>query len=97
MMNINNLDAQSLAVTVVIAVFVAVVTEVTKYFDKNEKLSARAIQLLTLVLGLIGGLIALSVFGGDFSTYVWLGLAGGVMSSGIYELVTKLVPLDLNK
>lgn len=81
------MDNQTLAVTIVIAIFIAVISEITK---KIVKLEAQQIHLLNLILGVVGGFASMQVFGGDFSTNIGLGLTGAVLAPGVYEFVTKM-------
>lgn len=81
------MDNQTLAVTIVIAIFIAVISEVTK---KIVKLEAQQIHLLNLILGVVGGVAAMKMFGGDFSSNIGIGLTGSVLAPGVYEFVTKM-------
>lgn len=85
------MDNQTIAVIIVIAVSIAVISEIDKKFFA---LDAQQIHLLNLLLGIGGGIIAMNIFGGDFATNIFMGLAGAVTAPGVYELVTKLFKLD---
>lgn len=85
-MNITN----EIATIIVIAVIVAVVTEIIKHTHLDKYMDNKLTNLLTLALGLILGLIAQYVFNGEFAQYIAIGLAGAVMSSGVYEYVQNL-------
>ena len=71
----------------VVAIFVAILTEVIKAFDRDNALNANMINLMTLWLGWIGSIICMWAFKGDFVTYTFMGLSAGVLSPGIYEHV----------
>lgn len=79
-----------LAAILVIAIGVAFIIEILKHTKINDRLSTDLIHILTLVLGLIGGLIAMYITGGLFAMYVVIGLTGAVLSSGIYEFIKSL-------
>lgn len=82
-----NLSSQTLAITLVVAIFVAILTEVVKAFDKGHTLNANMINLMTLWLGWLGAMLCMWAFQGDFVTYTFMGLSAGVLSPGIYEYV----------
>lgn len=81
------METQTLAITIVIAIVIAVVSEIIK---KIVKLEAQQIHLLNLILGVVGGIAAMKIFGGDFATNIFIGLTGSVLAPGIYEFVTKM-------
>ena len=86
------MDNQTIAVVLVIAIVIAVISEVVKKFFKMD---AQQIHLLNLLLGVGGGLVSMYFFGGDFATNIFMGLTGAVTAPGLYELTTKLFKLDL--
>lgn len=85
-MNITN----EIATIIVIAVIVAVVTEIIKVTPLSKHMNDKLTNLLTLALGLVCGLCAMYIVGGQFAEYITIGLAGAVMSSGVYEYVNNL-------
>lgn len=85
------------AAIIVIALIVAIIVEVTKHTPLNDKLSVDLVQLLTLLLGLTGGLIAMRLMGGGFAEFVMIGLTGAVASNGVYDLVKNLTNGKLTK
>ena len=89
-MNILNLEGNSLAVALVIAIFVALFVEVLKYFDKKSVFTANFINLLSLVVGWSLAMIAMKLLGGELDQYTFIGLGAGVASSGIYEITNNL-------
>lgn len=89
-MNILNLEGNSLAVALVIAIFVALFVEVLKYFDKKGAFTANFINLLSLVVGWFLAMIAMKLLGGQLDQYTFIGLGAGVASSGIYEITNNL-------
>ena len=89
-MNILNLQGNSLAVALVIAIFVALFVEVLKYFDKNSMFTANFINLLSLVIGWSLAMVAMRLLGGELDQYTFIGLGAGVASSGIYEMLNNL-------
>lgn len=86
-----------IAITIVIALVVALVVELLKHTPLNDKLSVTLVQLTTLLLGLVGGLIAMHYTGGQFAEYVLIGLTGAVASNGIYDLVKNFTGGTLTK
>ena len=89
-MNILNLEGNSLAVALIIAVFVALFVEVLKYFDKKGAFTANFINLLSLVVGWFIAMIAMKLLGGQLDEFTFIGLGAGVASSGIYEMLNNL-------
>lgn len=89
-MNILNLEGNSLAVALVIAIFVALFVETLKYFDKKSVFSANFINLLSLVIGWFLAMIAMKLLGGQLDEFTFIGLGAGVASSGIYEMLNNL-------
>ncbi len=75
------------AITLVVAVVVAFLIEGLKH--TKFKITEEMAHLLSLVLGLIGGIIAMYFTQGDFTTYVFVGLAGAVASPGVYDMLIK--------
>lgn len=86
------MDTQTIAVVIVIAVVIAVISEVAK---KVFKLDAQQIHLLNLLMGIVGGVVSMQLFGGDFASNIFMGLTGAVTAPGIYELTTKLFKFDI--
>lgn len=80
------------AVTLVIAVVVAFIIEGIKH--TQFKITEEMTHLLSLVLGLIGGVIAMYFTQGDFATYVFVGLAGAVASPGVYDMLISRLSLS---
>ena len=89
-MNILNLEGNSLAVALVIAIFVALFVEMLKYFDKKGAFTANFINLLSLVVGWFLAMIAMKLLGGQLDEFTFIGLGAGMASSGIYEIVKNL-------
>lgn len=85
-MNLTNETATILVIGLVVALFV----EGIKHTPLNKDLSADLVRLFTLVLGLLGGLIAMHLTGGGFAEYVGIGFSGAVSSIGIYEMIKGL-------
>lgn len=73
------------AITLVIAVVVAFIIEGLKH--TKLKTTEEMAHLLSLILGLIGGMIAMYMTQGDFATYVFVGLGGAVASPGVYDML----------
>lgn len=86
------MDNETVALVIVIAIAIAVISEIAKSF---VKLTAEQIHLLNLALGVVGGIIAMQIFGGDFASNIYVGVTGGIAAPGIYELATKLFKLKL--
>lgn len=74
-----------IAITLVIAVVVAFLIELLKH--TNLKTTKEITHLLSLVLGIIGGVIAMYLTNGDFTTYVFVGLGGAIAAPGIYDML----------
>ena len=89
-MNLMNLEGNSLAVALVTAIIVAILVEIVKMVDKKSLMSANFINLLSLAFGLAVSMIFMTLFKGVFSEYVFIGLIGGVTSSGVYEIVNNI-------
>ena len=89
-MSILNLEGNSLAVALVIAIFVALFVEMLKYFDKKGAFTANFINLLSLVVGWSLAMVAMKLLGGQLDQYTFIGLGAGVASSGIYEMLNNL-------
>lgn len=81
-------DLDSMIIAVVIGLFVSVNTEIIKK-RVNQELTTKQLELINLLSGWIWGMIAMIVFGGDFTTFSLLGLAGGVWAPGIYDIVVN--------
>ena len=78
------------AIVLVIGLTVAFLVEAVKHTRINGQLSTLLVDLITLILGLAGGLIAMYVNGGTFSQYVAIGLTGGMASPYIYDVIKKI-------
>ena len=81
-------DVDMLLIAIVIGIVVAGILEAVKYFTKNQ-LTEDQIKLSTLFLGLIGGVVAMYLNSGDFTTYGIVGIAGGIYAPSIYEFIIK--------
>lgn len=81
-------NTDMLMVAVVVGVIVAVITEAIKYFVTVE-LSTRQVQTFTLFAGWLLGMGAMFLADGTFPIYSLAGLAGGVWSQGIYDVIAK--------
>lgn len=89
-MSILNLEGNSLAVALVIAIFVALFVEILKYFDKKGAFTANFINLLSLVVGWFLAMIAMKLLDGQLDEFTFIGLGSGVASSGIYEIIKNI-------
>lgn len=89
-MSILNLEGNSLAVALIIAIFVALFVEIVKYFDKKGAFTANFINLLSLVVGWFLAIIAMKLLGGQLDEFTFIGLGAGVASSGIYEIIKNI-------
>ena len=89
-MNILNLEGNSLAVALIIAVFVALFVEALKYFDKKGAFTANFINLLSLVVGWSLAMVAMKLLDGQLDEFTFIGLGAGVASSGIYEIIKNI-------
>ena len=85
-----NLDGSAVAGLLIVAVVIAILTELIKAFDRNNKLSAQLIQGISLLVGITIANVLAVLIGQDWTLYTLIGMAGAVMSSGIYEWATKL-------
>ena len=85
------------AAIIIIGIETAVITEILKHTQLNEKLSGRLVDLLTLTLGLAGGITAMYITGGPFAEYVWIGLSGAAWSTKIYEIVENWTKGNVTK
>ena len=85
-----NLDSSAVAGLIIVAVVIAILTELIKAFDRNNKLSAQLIQGISLLVGITIANVLAVLIGQDWTLYTLIGMAGAVMSSGIYEWATKL-------
>lgn len=81
-------DIDMLMIAVVIGVIVSAVVEGIKVYIQKD-LTEEGIRLIALVLGWLGGMVALFITKGDFTSFSIVGLAGGIWSSGIYEFIGK--------
>lgn len=78
-------DLDSLVVAIVIGILTSFIVQVIKSFDEPR---AVKIQGLNILIGLVLGLVSMMFTGLGFTPSVILGLAGGVYSPGIYDMVT---------
>ena len=88
--SMGNLDGSAVAGLLIVAVVIAILTELIKAFDRNNKLSAQLIQGVSLLVGITLANCLAVIIGQDWTLYTLIGMAGAVMSSGIYEWATKL-------
>lgn len=84
-----NLDSSAVAGLIIVAVVIAILTELIKAFDRNNKLSAQLIQGISLLVGITIANVLAVLIGQDWTLYTLIGMAGAVMSSGIYEWASK--------
>lgn len=84
---LNDIITIEIAVTLVIAVAVAFLIELFKH--TKLKITEEMTHLLSLVLGIVGGLIAMYLIQGDFATYIFIGLTGAIAAPGVYDLLIK--------
>lgn len=83
--------SDNLAVALVIAIFVALATEALKYFDKDNVLQPKFINLITLWIGWGCGMIFMWLNGGSFETYTFIGISAGFISPSVYEYTKNLM------
>ena len=88
---LENLDGTEVMILIMTAVFISVLTELIKLFDKKDNLSAKAIQSITLLLGIIFGVGFAWATGGDWVVYVLVGLVASYASNGIYDQLKNLM------
>lgn len=86
---LQSLDMTAVAVLLICSVTIAVLTELIKQLDPKGTLKPSLIQGLTLLLGQTLAVVFAVITGGEWQVYVIIGLASSVMSSGIYEWVSK--------
>mgnify|MGYP007028009465 FL=1 len=84
-----NLDSSAVAGLIIVAVVIAILTELIKAFDRNNKLSAQLIQCISLLVGITIANVLAVLINQDWTLYTLIGMAGAVMSSGIYEWASK--------
>ena len=84
-----NLDSSAVAGLIIVAVVIAILTELIKAFDRNNKLSAQLIQCISLLVGISIANVLAVLINQDWTLYTLIGMAGAVMSSGIYEWASK--------
>lgn len=81
-------DLEMLIIAIIIGVLVAVVQEfIIKALYSD--MTTQKLNLLNVFLGWLFGMVALLLFSGEFVTFSILGLAGGVWSPGIYDVIVK--------
>lgn len=83
-------DLDSLIVALVIGIITSFLVQVIKSY-KNPKIVN--LQGLNIIIGLVLGLISMAFTGLDFTSSAILGLAGGVYSPGIYDMITTAFSL----
>lgn len=81
-------DLEMLIIAVIIGVIVAVIQEFIVKMLYSD-MTTQKLNLLNIFLGWVLGMLALLFFSGEFVTFSILGLAGGVWSPGIYDVVVK--------
>lgn len=87
MQNLNH--AQEITTLAVgLAVFIGILLQVIK-LAVGAKLRRNLLPLLSIVLGLVVGLLAYPVSDLDVSLRVIAGFLGGASASGLYDLVAK--------
>lgn len=82
-------NANMIAYVLVYGVVIAIITEVVKNFDRENKLTEKQIQLITLALGIGFGLATMYFEDLELWMYVALGIASAWVSTGIYEHALK--------
>lgn len=87
--SMSNLDGSAVAGLLIVAVAIAILTELIKAFDRNNKLSAQLIQGISLLVGITLANCLAVIINQDWTLYTLIGMAGAVMSSGIYEWASK--------
>ena len=80
--------------TMVIAVVIGIITSFLVQVIKGLELpSVEKIQGLNILIGLLLGLLSMFLTDYTFTASVIIGLAGGVYSPGIYDMVTTAFSL----
>ena len=88
---LDTLDGAAVLILIITAVLISVITELIKQFDKKEQLTSKMIQAITLLLGITFGVVFAWVIGGDWVTYVLVGLTASYASNGIYDQLAGLL------
>ena len=88
---LENLDGMAVVILIMTAIFISVLTELIKLFDKKDNLSATTIQAITLLLGVTFGIGFAWATQGDWVTYVLVGLAASYASNGIYDQLAGIL------
>lgn len=88
---LENLDGMAVVILIMTAIFISVITELIKQIDKEEQLTSQMIQGITLLLGIAFGVGFAWATGGDWVTYVLVGLAASYASNGIYDQLAGLL------
>lgn len=83
-------DLDTLIIALVIGIITSFLVQVIKSY-KNQKIAN--LQGLNIMIGLVLGLISMVFTGLDFTSSAILGLAGGVYSPGIYDMITTAFSL----
>lgn len=84
-------DLDTLIIALVIGIITSFLVQVIKSY-KNQKIAN--LQGLNIMIGLALGLISMAFTGLDFTSSAILGLAGGVYSPGIYDMITTAFSLE---
>lgn len=79
------MEANEIALVIIFAVAIAAIVEGVKYFDKSSVLTAKQIELLTMILGIVMGLGARYTTGMELYEAVSIGLTGTFVSTRVYE------------
>lgn len=88
---LDKMDGTEVMILIMIAVFISVLTELIKRFDKKEQLTGKMIQSITLLLGITFGVGFAWATGGDWVTYVLVGLTASYASNGIYDQLAGIL------
>ena len=70
---------------IIVGVVVAGLTEIIKAIDKDTKLGAGQIELITLALGILAGIGGMYFAQADFAQSVSIGIVGALVSTRVYE------------
>lgn len=81
-------DVDMVIMAVVVGIIVSAVVEGIKAKIQID-LTEEDVRHVALVLGWVGGMVAMYITGGDFTSFSIIGIAGGIWSTGIYEFIGK--------
>lgn len=84
------LDGTALSTLIICAILTSVVVEVIKKLDTECILGDQMIHSLTLLIGVLLASIFSYATQSDWTIYVVVGVASAIMSSGIYEFISKM-------